>query len=218
MACAAAALPERSLTEHKYYDIVSSDMGIQTDVRLFLAFLLALGQAACARHHAEPSQLHVVASIELHLNASVDAAFPLFGPVRESEWAPDWAPVWIYPSAPLQSAGGAVFTTSHHAGVATWVMTVYDTDKRTVEYANFVSGQRVTQISITVRPESAATSIARVTYRVTALSQDGAAFVAHFAKEFPGEGPHWEKAINDSISKNGARSSSDHDAVPAKSN
>jgi hypothetical protein len=160
-------------------------------------------------------QPHAVASIELHLNASADAAFPLFGPVRESEWAPDWSPVWIYPPDPLQSADGAVFTIAHHAGVSTWVMTVYDTEKRTVEYVNFIPGQRVTQIAITVLPGTAVTSIARVTYRVTALSPEGGEFVAHFAKNFPGEGPHWEKAVNDSIRKSGARSGFDHDAVPS---
>jgi hypothetical protein len=191
-------------------------MGIQTDICFFLAFLPALGQLACAQQHAGSAQARAAASIELHLNASADAAFPLFGPVRESEWAPDWSPTWIYPAVPLQSAEGAVFTTSHRTEVASWVMTVYDTDKRTIEYVNFTPDYRVTQIFITVRPDTAATSIARVTYRVTALSPEGGEFVAHFAKEFPGEGPHWEKAINDSIRKN--HSGSDSGGVPVKPN
>jgi len=206
------------LTILRYYDIVLSDMGRHAILHFFLFILVAFGQSACARHDALPSLSHAAASIELHLNATADAAFPLFGPVRESEWAPEWSPVWIYPSAPLQSADGAVFTTTHQVGVATWVMTVYDTDKRTVEYVNFIPGRRVTQISITVRPDTAATSIARVSYHVTALSQQGGRFVAHFAKNFPGEGPHWEKAVNDSISKNGLRSGSDQQATPAKTN
>jgi hypothetical protein len=193
-------------------------MGRHTVSHFFLLIFVALGQSACARHDAVPSLSHAAASIELHLNASADAAFPLFGPVRESEWAPEWSPVWIYPSAPLQSADGAVFTTTHHAGVATWVMTVYDTDKRTVEYVNFIAGRRVTQISITVWPDTVATSIARVSYRVTALSHEGGEFVAHFAKNFPGEGPHWEKAVNDSISKNSARTGADRAVLPTKTN
>jgi hypothetical protein len=201
-----------------YYDIVLSDMGRHIALHFFPFIFVAFSQSACARHDAVPSQPHAAASIELHLNASADAAFPFFGPVRESEWAPEWSPVWIYPRNPCQFADGAVFTTSHHTGVATWVMTVYDTDKRTVEYVNFIPGNRVTQISISVRPETAATSIARVSYRVTALSQEGGAFVAHFAKNFPGEGPHWEKAVNDSISKNGVRSGSEQQATPAKTN
>ncbi len=201
-----------------YYDIVLSDMGIQIVFHLYSAVLLACGLSAGAHRQSEAAQSRAAASIDLHLNASADAAFPLFGPVRESEWVPEWAPSWIYPPEPRQSSDGAVFTTTLRAGVATWVMTVYDTDKRTVEYVNFIPGHRVTQISITVRPETAATSIARVTYRVTALSQEGGEFVAHFAKNFPGEGPHWEKAINDSITKNDVRSGSEHGAAPVKPN
>jgi hypothetical protein len=195
------SLADFRLTIRRCYDIVLSDMRLHACFALLFAVLLALGQADCA-HQGEPLQRRASASIELRLKASADAAFPLFGPVRESEWASDWSPVWIYPANPLQSADGAVFTTSGHAGVSTWVMTIYDMAGRTVEYVNFIPGQRVTQVSITVRPDTAATSIARVSYRVTALSEEGSAFVAHFAKEFSGEGPHWEKAINDGISKN----------------
>jgi hypothetical protein len=184
--------------------------------RLFPGLLVLVFCTAAGPDTTPP--LHAFAAIELHLNAPADVAFPLFGPVRESEWAPEWAPAWIYPSAPRQSSDGAVFTTTLRAGVATWVMTRYDMEKRTVEYVNFISGHRVTEISITVQPDTAATSIARVFYRVTALSQEGSAFVAHFVKEFPGERPHWEKAINDSISKSGLRPGADHGAVPVKPN
>lgn len=193
-------------------------MGIQRELRLILAFFLALGSSSCSHGRVESPQRRAAVSIELHLNASADAAFPLFGPLRESEWAPDWSPVWIYPPDPRQTADGAVFTISHHSGFSTWVMTVYDTDRHAVEYVNFLPGNRITEISITVRPETPATSIARVSYRVTALSQSGSAFVAHFAKNFPAEAPHWEKAINDSIGKNAVRSSSDRDAIPVKPN
>jgi hypothetical protein len=192
-------------------------MGLLVRFCLLLVVLPVFGQPASA-NQGEPAQRQASASIELHLNASADTAFPLFGPVRESEWAPDWSPVWIYPAEPRQTTAGAVFTTSHHAGVSTWVMTVYDTDRRTVDYVNFIPGHRVTQISITVRPDTAATCVARVSYRVTALSDEGSAFVAHFAKEFLGEGPHWEKAINDSIRKNGLHRGSEHNEIPVKPN
>ncbi len=186
----------------------------QSAFRLFPG-LLILAFCAAAGPDTTPA-LRAFAAIELHINAPADVAFPLFGPVRESEWSPEWAPAWIYPSEPRQSSDGAVFTTTLHAGVATWVMTHYDTETHTVEYVNFIPGHRVTEISITVRPETATASIARVSYRLTALSQEGSALVTHFAKEFPGEGPHWEKAINDSISKSGLHPGADHGAVPGK--
>jgi hypothetical protein len=68
-------------------------MGIMLTVR-FLLFLLALGFFLTANASSAP-QLRASAAIELHLNASADVVFPLFGPVRESEWAPNWSPVWI---------------------------------------------------------------------------------------------------------------------------
>ncbi len=191
-------------------------MEIQSAVRLFLC-LLAIGFSLPPGVPSSP-QLRASAAIELRLNAPADVAFPLFGPVRESEWAPTWSPQWIYPPEPRQSPDGAVFTTASPAGLSTWVMTVYDPEKRSVEYVHLIPDHRVTEIGVIVRPETAATSIARVSYRVTALSGEGGAFVAHFAKNFPGEGPHWEKAVNDSISKNGVRSGSDQQATPAKTN
>jgi hypothetical protein len=145
--------------------------------------------------------LRASAAIELHLNAPAAVAFPLFGPVRESEWAPTWTPKWIYPSEPRQSSEGAVFTTASPAGVSTWIMTVYDSEKRDVEYVHLIPGRRVTEISIIVHPAGPAASIACVSYRVTALSREDAAFVAHFAKEFPNEAPHWENAVNAAISR-----------------
>jgi hypothetical protein len=191
-------------------------MGIITAFRTF-SCLLPLFLSVTAGTEATPP-LRASAAIELHLNAPADLAFPLFGPARESEWAPTWAPKWIYPPEPRQSPEGAVFTTVAPEGVSIWVMTVFDPEKRDVEYVHLIPGHRVTEISIIVRPAGSAASVARVSYRVTALSQDGSAFVAHFAKNFPSEGQHWERAINDSISKNGLRSGSDHGAVPVKPN
>jgi hypothetical protein len=188
----------------------------QTIFRFFPSLLVLAFCAAAGRDITPP--LHAFAAIELYLDAPADVTFPLFGPVRESEWAPEWAPAWIYPSMPRQSSEGAVFTTTLRAGVATWVMTSYDVEERAVEYVNFIPGYRVTQISITVRPDTTATSIARVSYRVTALSHEGSAFVAHCAKEFPSEGPHGEKSINDSISKSGLHPGADRGAVPVKPN
>ena len=36
-------------------------------------------------------------SFTIGLNGSVADVTPLFGPVREAEWAPDWSPRFIHP-------------------------------------------------------------------------------------------------------------------------
>ncbi len=160
--------------------------------------------------------LRASAAIELHLNVPAVTAFPLFGPVRESEWAPTWSPKWIYPPEPRQSPDGAVFTTAAPEGVSTWIMTVYDSERLDVEYVHFIPGHRVTEISIVVRPAGSAASIARVSYRVTALSTEDAAFVAHFAKEFPNEAPHWENAVNAALLHRNSPPDSQHGIAGVK--
>jgi len=191
-------------------------MEIQSAFRFFPC-LLALGFSLPAGAPSTPP-LRASAAIELRLNAPADAAFPLFGPVRESEWAPTWSPQWIYPPEPRQSPDGAVFTTASPIGLSTWVMTLYDPENRIVEYVNFMPGHRVTQISIIVRPETAATSIARVSYRVTALSSEDAATVAHFEKEFPDEAPHWQNAVNAAISRANSSPDSKSGVITVKPN
>jgi hypothetical protein len=191
-------------------------MGI-TFVFRFSSCLLAFGFSLPVSALSAP-QLRASAAIELHLNAPADAAFPLFGPVRESEWAPDWSPKWIYPPEPRQSSEGSVFTTASPAGISTWVMTVYDAEKRNVEYVHLTPGHRVVEISITVRPTTRETSTARVSYRVTALSEQDAAFVAHFKTEFPSEAPHWERAVNAAISRTNSSPDSKNGVITVKPN
>jgi hypothetical protein len=189
-------------------------MGTIITFRAFLC-LLALALSLPAGTGAIPP-CRAAVSIELHLNASADAAFPLFGPVRESEWAPTWSPKWVYPSEARQSSDGAVFTTAAPEGVSTWVMTVYDPERRDVEYVNLIPGHRVAEISIVVRPAGPATSVARISYRVTALSEQDAAFVLHFEKEFPNEAPHWENAVNAAISRANSPDGSKNGVVTVK--
>ena len=50
-------------------------------------------------------------SFTIILNGSVSDVTPLFGPVREAEWAPDWSPRFIHPAQGVQREG-VVFTTS----------------------------------------------------------------------------------------------------------
>src|ERR1044071_380807 len=73
-------------------------------------------------------------SFTIVLNGSVADVTPLFGPVREAEWAPDWSPRFIYPAQGVQREG-AVFTTSTgHGRDRLWLLTTYDLTNGRVEY------------------------------------------------------------------------------------
>src|SRR5207237_8212153 len=65
-------------------------------------------------------------SFTIILNGSVSEVTPLFGPVREAEWAPDWSPRFIHPVQGVQREG-VVFTTSPGDGRdRLWMLTTYD--------------------------------------------------------------------------------------------
>src|SRR5512146_3153269 len=82
-----------------------------------------------------PAVARETRTMQLALRAPADAAFPLFGPVREREWSPDWSPRFLWPPAPAQGPAGAVFTTGGDGGAAAlWVMTDYDPAARLVRY------------------------------------------------------------------------------------
>ena len=136
-------------------------------------------------------------TMRLQLSADADSVFPLFGPVRESEWSPDWSPRFLYPAAPAQGPDGAVFTTDGPGGAASvWVMTDYDAAARGVRYVILHPGLSVGELSIHVAPAGPRASTAEVTYRFTALGPAGNDAIARWVEHFPHMQPHWEQALN----------------------
>jgi hypothetical protein len=136
-------------------------------------------------------------TMRLALHADADTAFPLFGPVRETEWSPEWSPRFLFPAAPAQRSDGAVFTTEGQGGVANlWVMTDYDVKGRLVRYVILHPGLSVGELSIHVEPAGAGASTADVTYRFTAVSAEGNDSIARWTAHFPHLQPHWEEALN----------------------
>ena len=70
----------------------------------FLLILVCVAGVAVA----QPRQ-HAESNITFDLPAAASRALPLFGPVREAEWSPDWNPDFVYPAENRQAAG-TVFT------------------------------------------------------------------------------------------------------------
>ncbi|MEO5953760.1 MAG: hypothetical protein ABIQ44_14955 [Chloroflexia bacterium] len=136
------------------------------------------------------------------LRAAPDKVFPLFGHDREREWADDWTPEPVYPDV-VVAQEGAVFRT-RHGGDAVWVVNRYDASTSNVAYTNFRHEDRVTRIWISVDddPERKGWSVANVTYAITALSEKGAHYIAHFDEaHYQAMMQEWEEDINASLSK-----------------
>jgi Polyketide cyclase / dehydrase and lipid transport len=141
---------------------------------------------------------HAHVSITLRLAAPPAAVFPLFGPVRESEWAPHWNPTILYPPGRSQSAG-EVFTTRQHDHDVVWVLTTYDDAALRIAYVIVRPNISASQLDIALKPIGEKETEATVTHRVTSLSEDGDSFVKEFAAEFPLEREHWEQAISNRL-------------------
>jgi hypothetical protein len=100
----------RAVANIGYYDIVLLMRTILLKILPFGICLLATGILADALPLQQQAQ-----SFTITLQGSVAEITPLFGPVREQEWAPDWAPHFIYPAQGGQEEG-AVFTTTSANG------------------------------------------------------------------------------------------------------
>jgi len=142
-------------------------------------------------------------SFAFDLPAAVEDATPLFGPVREQEWSPAWAPRFLHPAAPTQREG-AVFTTTGHAGIRLWVLTAYDPRAGRVAYVVTDPGVLVTEIIISVVPAGERASRATVTYRRSALTEVGNEQVDALTAEWAAEqAHHWGAAIAAALKRSG---------------
>ncbi len=154
--------------------------------------------AACLAQRTE--------SFTLRLDGPIAEALPLFGPVREREWSPDWTPRFVHPPRGAQREGVVFTTTTPNGLVQTWVLTEYDPAAGRVGYVVVIADFMATEIKIRLRADGDRRSIATVTYRRSALAPAANDQVnrmdAAWAAE---EAPHWETAINGVLARGGRR-------------
>lgn len=143
-------------------------------------------------------------SFTIALNGSVADVTPLFGPLREAEWAPDWSPHFICPPRGVQREGVVFTTTSGHGRDRLWLLTAYDVRNGRVEYVCVTPSFTANEIKIGVVPDGEQHCKATITYRRSALAAEGnqevAKLDAHWAEE---QRIHWEAAINEALGKGG---------------
>ena len=158
---------------------------------MFTTLLLASFVQAETRVHAE-------ASITIDLNAPPAVVLPLFGPIREAEWAHGWNPAMLFPTDGRQPAG-SVFTTDNLGTDIVWVLARFDERALEVEYVQVLPKKWAGQILIQLKPSGQGHTQATVTYKRTALSPEADQGVQAFASHFPNQRDHWESAINERL-------------------
>jgi hypothetical protein len=141
-------------------------------------------------------------SFTINLKGSVAEVTPLFGPVREADWAPSWKPRFLHSAQGAQSEGAVFTTLTPNGRERLWLLTAYDVKEGRVEYVFISPGFTASEITIQVVPDGVRQSKATITYRHSALAPDGNREVekldAHWAEE---QRVHWETAINAALAK-----------------
>jgi len=143
-------------------------------------------------------------SFTIVLKGPVAEVTPLFGPVREAEWAPTWRPHFMHPTEDGQREGVIFTTTSANGRERLWLLTAYDVKEGRVEYVVVAPGFTANEIKVQVIPDGESQSKVTITYRHSAVAAEGneevATLDAHWAEQ---QRVHWETAINAVLAKRG---------------
>lgn len=130
-----------------------------------------------------------------HLHAPPEVVFPLLCPEREREWVPGWNPTWIM-SVSGVAEEDCVFATDDEHGQSLWVITDHQPTTYVRMY-KLTPGLVLTRLDITLRLREANETSADVSYSYTALSENGAAWVAErTAAWYVRFMEQWEKELN----------------------
>lgn len=124
--------------------------------------------------------------------------YPLFGPVREAEWAPGWSPLFVHPAGGSNVQPGTVFLTKGHetTKATVWIMTDHDPHAGLIRYVTFRADHSTAEVLVKARAIGPEATEVTVTYRRTSLSREGDRFVNQSAAKFERQGPHWAESVN----------------------
>src|SRR5207302_5091768 len=114
------------------------------------------------------AHVHLEGTVAVPLSR-VDA-FELFTPTGERRWADGWDPSFPALCAD-ETTPGTVFQTRKHLPV-TWVVVACDRPC-SITYANVSENDRAGLINVSCEPTDDGTTIATVSYDMTALSDEG---------------------------------------------
>ena len=142
-------------------------------LRLLSTLLLLISGDLSASRSTVGTRLHVERSFTIMLSAPPVVALQAFGPF---------------------------FTLQRHS-TQVWLLQTWDVRHYVVHYVAVDPGAKATDILIHLVPWGAHKSRATISYTWTSLTSAGDAEVAHVAKYFVSEAPHWESTINDYLAR-----------------
>ena len=143
----------------------------------------------------KPERIQRSASFTIH--GKIENVFPLFGPIREKEWAEGWDPEILYRSGNVLVEEHMIFQTHAHPdeGKYTWVITQYQPEKYLIEYT-VSTHERIWFIRVSCQDRKETTEVT-VSYTYTSLTAEGNQKNEQALKRMYAQNlKDWEEAIN----------------------
>lgn len=141
----------------------------------------------------------ITRSARITLDYSIESVFPLFGPLREKEWASGWEPRMMFSEGGEMRVHTVFITDGHppHEDHYTWIVSQCEPLNHFLEYTVFTS-ERVWFITIRCVPgETHGKTFADITYTYIGLSERGARLNEQsLSRIFSHDLMDWEEAIN----------------------
>jgi hypothetical protein len=141
-----------------------------------------------ALHGGTPSQQDAAGEVahartEFHFTVDLPyaTAAPLFGPLAEKKWAPDWAPRFLYPTPPVDQEGAVFRVDPGPSHSSVWINTAFDLAGGHVQYVYLLNQAMITRIDIKLAANGAEKTDVNVVYDRTALDPTANDHVQHFA-------------------------------------
>jgi hypothetical protein len=128
-----------------------------------------------------------------------DEAFAFFTPSGERAWAQGWEPEFPA-SSEDETEPGTVFEVAHDGRRSTWVVAAC-VPGRSITYARTTVSDRAGLVRVECAPAGDGTTDARVTYDLTALTEDAEQVLEEFAASYAAFLEHWRVAIAAAITR-----------------
>lgn len=156
--------------------------------------------------------MHIDRHATLRLPLPPAAALPFFTPDGERDWVPGWEPVPLHAPGGSLSVAGAVFTTAADGEPTLWLVLGVDFTAGVAEYVRITPGSRLGTVHVRCRADGESGSIVEVDYRLTAMTEAGAARLAAITPEaFAASIAGWQRDLERLL----AARASGHAAAPS---
>lgn len=167
-------------------------------MRIIVLILMMI--TACEQTREFKSQ-RINKSASILLTGTPSDVFPLFGPIREKEWAHGWDPEIVFTEDKVVEEH-MIFRTKpnpHRQEYYTWVVTQFDPKAYRIEYT-VSTEERIWFVRVTCDEDEGKTK-AIITYTYTSLTESGRSKNEEALKGiFAHDLKDWEEAINHYLS------------------